>query len=389
MFFMANTILISTSALVGLALAPVELLATLPLGAQFLGSMCTTLPASYLMRAIGRRRGLACGCLLGVTAGALAATAVVIQSFLLFVAASLIYGGYSAFCQYYRFTAADAADAARSGVEDTDRTTTGRAIALVMAGGVVAAVIGPELAKAAQDLVAGALFAGGYLIIALLGLVSLAALLCLDLPHRPEVELAGAVRPARVIFAQPAAITALLSAIVAYVVMNLLMTATPLAMRHEGHPFADTAFVIQWHVVGMFAPSFFTGSLIARFGEHRIVAAGAVLLLTAVGVNLAGVAVAHFTLGLLFLGLGWNFMFIGGTTLLTRCYRPAEKAKAQGINDLVLFSTVALSAFSSGALHQTIGWHVMNLAVLPLLLVSLAATLLAHTRATRPLRTTS
>ncbi|MCB1970514.1 MAG: MFS transporter [Geminicoccaceae bacterium] len=366
MFFMANTMLISTSPLVGLSLAPMHAMATLPLGFQFLGAMVTALPASYLMRAVGRRHGLAFGCLFGFAAGICAASAVMLESFLLFIGASALYGMFSAFCQFYRFTASDAAD--RS---DPSGKARPRAISLVLAGGVVAAVLGPETAKLTKELVAGSLFAGCYFTIAGLALLSAVGLLALDLPRMSEARSERPARSALEIFRQPMAITAVVSAIVSYVTMNLIMTATPLAMQAEGHLFDNTAFVIQWHVLGMFVPSFFTGSLIGRFGEYRMIAAGALLLLVAVAVNLSGVHLIHFTLALGLLGIGWNFMFIGGTTLLTRCYEPSEKAKAQGMNDLLLFSMVAMSASASGALHDTVGWSVMNMLAIPLLLACL------------------
>ncbi|MEZ5848693.1 MAG: MFS transporter [Geminicoccaceae bacterium] len=366
LFFMANTMLISTSPLVGLKLAPMHALATLPLGFQFLGSMVTALPASYLMRAIGRRLGLAFGCLFGIAAGLCAATAVMIESFALFLVASALYGFFSAFCQFYRFTASDAADRF-----DTTGRARPRAISLVLAGGIVAAILGPETAKLTKDLVDGSLFAGCYFSIAALAMISAACVLSLDLPRMGEAQFDGPVRSAWEIFRQPMAITALFSAIAAYLTMNLIMTATPLAMQVEGHLFESTAFVIQWHVLGMFAPSFFTGALIARFGEYRMIGAGAILLLGAVVINLSGVQLFHFATALGLLGIGWNFMFIGGTTLLTRSYAPAEKAKAQGVNDLLLFSAVAMSASASGALHDALGWQVMNIMVVPLLLGSL------------------
>ena len=377
MFFMANTILISTSPLVGLKLAPSPIWTTFPLGVNFVGTMLTVVPASYLMRAVGRSYGLAAGCLLGIAAGVTGTYAIMAADFAIFIAASFLYGCFSAFCQFYRFTAADAADAG-----DKTGKARPRAISLVLAGGVVAAFLGPELAKLTKDAIPSATLAGCYVAIAALATLSGMALLALDRLKPVADHLDGSTRSALTIFRQPLARTALFSAIAAYLTMNLLMTATPLAMQHVGHLFESTAFVIQWHVLGMFAPSFFTGTLIARFGEHRLIAAGSLLLLAAVVVNLAGVALTHFTLALLLLGIGWNFMFIGGTTLLTHCYRPAEKAKAQGVNDLILFSMVALSATSSGALHHLIGWQNMNIAVLPLLIASLAMTLLRPGSAT-------
>ncbi len=374
---MANTIQITTSALVGLQIAPNPALATLPLAAQFLGNMLSTMPASLLMARIGRRLGLMLGSLFGVISGLLATWAVVQANYPLFMAAGLLYGVFGAFSQYFRFTAADAADA--SDVADK-AAARARAIALVMAGGLVAAVLGPELAKATQDLLSPFIFAGCFLMIATVALCCGVALTFLDLPHKPATASDAPARPLLEIVRRPEAITALASALVAYVTMNMLMTATPLAMLACGYAFADSAMVIQWHVVGMFAPSFFSGSLIARFGAERIIAVGGVLMLACIGTNLLGIEIINFVIGLLLLGLGWNFMFVGGTTLLTQVHRPSEKAKVQGFNDLCLFTAVAASAAASGALHEWLGWQPMNIAALPLLL---AVILLAVIRAAR------
>ena len=376
-FFMANTIQTTTSALVGLQIAPDPALATMPLAAQFVGNMLSTMPASLLMARIGRRLGLLLGSLFGIISGLLATYAVVQASFPLFMLAGLLYGVFGAFGQYFRFTAADAADA--SDVEDKVAARA-RAIALVMAGGVVAAVLGPELAKATQNLLPPFVFAGCYLSVATVALCCGVALTFLDLPRKAEMASREPARPLIQIVRTPRALTAFASALVAYVTMNMLMTATPLAMLACGYAFADSAMAIQWHVVGMFAPSFFSGSLIARFGAERIIAVGGVLMLACIGINLAGIEVINFVVGLLLLGVGWNFMFIGGTTLLTQSYRPSEKAKVQGFNDFCLFTAVASSAAASGALHEWLGWQPMNILALPLLL---AVILLAVVRAGR------
>ena len=381
-FFMANTIQITTSALVGLQIAPSPALATLPLAAQFVGNMLATMPASLLMARIGRRLGLLLGSLFGVLSGLLATWAVVQASYPLFMTAGLLYGVFGAFSQYFRFTAADAADA--SDVRDKVAARA-RAIALVMAGGLVAAVLGPELAKATQDLLPPFVFAGCYLMIATVAFCCGVALSFLDLPRKITTASDAPARPLLEIVRRPEAITAFAAALVAYVTMNMLMTATPLAMLACGYAFADSAMVIQWHVVGMFAPSFVTGSLITRHGEGRVMAAGALALIGCVAVNLAGESVGSFWLALVLLGVGWNFLFVGATSLLTTVYLPVEKAKTQGLNDLLVFGTVAATAFSSGMLHHRLGWHGLNLAVLPaLVLALLGAVMLA--RARRPTR---
>jgi len=369
-FFMANTIVISTSPLVGLHLAPEPMWATLPLGCQFLGTMAATMPASLLMKQIGRRFGLLLGSLFGMAAGLIGAYAIIVASFALFILAAILYGVFGAFCQYYRFTAADAADAVADG---TGQAYRGRAIGWVMAGGIVAAVVGPEIAKATRDLIAPFVFAGSYAAVASLAVLSSLVLLLLDLPRPTAEERRSGGRPLLEIVRQPTTLTA-------YLTMNLLMTATPLAMLACGHAFDQAAMVIQWHVFAMFAPSFVTGHLIGRFGEDRIIAAGAALMLACVVINLTGVEVVQFASALFVLGLGWNFMFIGGTTLLTRCHSAGEKAKVQGLNDLLLFTAVAASATSSGFLHDLVGWQVMNLLALPLVLVVLAVVVVRRGR---------
>ncbi len=378
LFFMANTIVISTAPFVGLQYAPSPWLATVPLGVQFLGTMSATLPASLLMQRVGRRPGLCLGMALGVAAGLLGAHAVLRGSFLLFCLAGVLYGAFSAFAQYLRFTAADAADAAGF----PDRTAArGRAIAWVMAGGVVAAVAGPELADRTRELLAPILFAGSYLAIAALAGAGLLALLLLELPRPGRETGAAAVagRPLAEIVRQPAAIAAFLSALVGYVTMNLLMTATPLAMLACGHGFTDTKHVIQWHVLGMFAPSFVTGRLVTRFGVERVILAGVGLELACVAIAVAGLEVANFAIALFLLGVGWNFMFVGGTTLLTTCHGPAEKAKVQGLNDLLVFTSVAASASLAGFVQSTLGWRTMNLLAIPGLLL-VAALLIPRLR---------
>jgi predicted MFS family arabinose efflux permease len=322
--------------------------------------------------------------LFGVAAGVLGWDAIMRGSFAAFCVAGLVYGVFGAFCQFYRFAAADAADAADAGHAGAENAAArrGRAIGWVMAGGTVAALLGPLLARGTQDLFAPVLFAGCFAAIAVLG-----GLICLALgfmdPLRPRHEVgADGGRPLAEIARQPAALTAFLTALVAYVTMNLLMTATPLAMLACGFGFAESATVIQWHVLGMFAPSFATGPLIARFGVTRVIAAGIALMGACVGVDLLGVEVVHFATGLLLLGVGWNFMFIGATTLLTGCHTEAEKAKVQGLNDFLVFTTVAVSASSAGALHHLLGWQAMNLLAVPGLV--LAATLVLFGAGARP-----
>ena len=383
LFYMANSVVISTSALVGLQYAPSQSLSTLALGSQSLGTMLTTLPASLLMQRFGRKAGLAGGASLGIVAGLLATAAILRADFTLFCLAGLVYGAFAAFGQYYRFTAADAADAATAG-DAAPTALRGRAIGWVMAGGAVAALAGPELAKRTRDLLAPVPFAGCFAAIVVLAALSVLVLTLLRLPPAPAAEREEGARPVAEIMRQPRALVAVLGSVVAYVIMNVLMTATPLAMIACGHDFADSAFVIQWHVLGMFAPSFVAGHLIARLGVTRVMAIGLGLLLACILTNLTGLSVAHFAAGLFLLGVGWNFLFVGGTTLLTTCHAPAEKAKVQGLNDLLIFATVTLSASLSGVLHHAIGWSAMNLAAIPALAVVGALLFLGRRRMLLP-----
>lgn len=363
-----NAVVITTSALAGQILAP-EGLATMPLFLQFLAIMAATLPASFLMKRIGRRAGFSVGAGFAIAGGLAGCVAILTGSLWLFCLASISYGVFMAFGMYYRFAAADAAAPAFRP----------RAISYVLAGGVVAAIAGPELAKATAELLAPALFAGCFLAIAALGASTLLVLAFVTIPPPDRTERTETGRPLGVIVRQPAFLVALGGAAIAQGAMVLVMTATPLAMAFCGHGFDDTAFVIQWHVLGMFAPSFFTGHLISRFGVLNVMTAGAVLIIGCLGVALSGVEIAQFWTALFLLGIGWNFMFIGGTSLLTTTYLAAEKAKVQAFNDLLIFGTAALASFSSGVLHYLIGWQAVSLSmILPVAITMTAILWLKH-----------
>ncbi|MDH3638945.1 MAG: MFS transporter [Gammaproteobacteria bacterium] len=360
----ANSLLIAVSALIGLSLAPLQQLATLPLGLQFLSGTAVALPASLLMRRVGRRAGFVTGLALGVVGAVGCVAAMLAGSFAGFCLGSVLIGACNGFAQYYRFAAADVA---------TDEFRS-RAISLVLAGGVIAAFIGPNLANLSKTWVPSAMFAGGFLSIAFLYLVSIGVLFMARLPRPKTAERREIGRSLRAIARQPAFVVAVCGGLVGYGVMNLVMTATPLAMQGHGHHFPDTAFVIQWHLIGMFAPSFLTGHLIKRFGVAEVMAAGALLLLMCVSMNLAGTSVRHFWAALFLLGVGWNFLFIGATTLLTETYTTPEKAKTQGVNDFIVFGVVAVSAMSAGWLHHRFGWTAINWTVIPpVVLILLAA----------------
>ncbi len=348
------SIMITSVALTGTMLGD-ESLATLPLGLQFTATMMTTYLASLLMRRVGRRAGFTVGALAGVASGLVSVWAIYAVDFVAFCIGGMLMGVAMSFAQYYRFAAAETADPAfRS-----------RAISLVIAGGVVSALAGPELAKWARDLLEPVLFAGSYAVIALLFVLAGLLLQFLRMPPQVALEAHTPGRPLAVIARQPTYLVAIAGAVIGYGMMMLVMTATPLAMVACGYQFGDATFVIQWHALGMFVPSFFTGWLIARFGVLNIMLAGTVLAAACVAVDLSGTGLMQFWGGLVLVGLGWNFLYIGATTLLTESYRPEERAKAQGLNDSLVFGLVALTSFGSGWLQSHYGWAAVNLAGLP------------------------
>lgn len=359
-----NLILVTISALVGYHLAEDKALATLPAALMWFGTALATTPASFLMQRIGRRAGFMIAAAIGALGALVAALAVVWGSFALLCVGVGTFGGFNAFNYYYRFAAAESAtDAFRS-----------RAISLVLAGGVVSAIIGPELAKWSRDLIDGYEFVGSFGVIIGFAAIAFFAISRLDMPRPTAAALRGG-RALRAIARQPTYLVAVSSGVIAYGVMTLMMTITAVAMAGAEHPFADAAFVIQWHVLGMFVPSFFTGHLIGRFGVLNVMAWGAVLLLVCLGVGYAGLAVTHFWVALTLLGVGWNFLFVGATTLLTECYTLAERAKAQAANEFMIFGVAGVATFLSGSLYHHFGWDALNLlAVVPVVAV-LAATL--------------
>jgi MFS family permease len=363
-------LVVVVSALAGLSLAENKALATLPYSLQFAATMVSTVPASLLMGRIGRRAGFTVGQCIGILGAGLAAYAIYSGNFVLFAIGSATLGVHNAFWQYFRFAAADLAD-------DDFRP---KAISYVMVGGLVAAFLGPEIAKLFRDTISAAPFVGSYC--ALIGMfaVNIVLLRLVRVPVPGTGLSAG--RPLGVIVRNPVFFVAAAAAMIGYASMNLLMTATPLAMHAADFDFTDTAFIIQWHVIGMYGPSFFTGHLIRRFGAPQVILVGTAAMIAAVTVNLIDHILINFWFGLVLIGMGWNLMFVGGTTLLTEAHRPEDRARVQGLNDFLVFGLVAAASFSSGALHHAHGWEVVNLGVvLPILLV-LAATiaLLIHRR---------
>ena len=355
--------IIVSAGIVGTMIAPDKGLATLPVSTFVIGTALSTVPASMLMRRVGRRPGFMLGACFGIASGLVAALAVYEQNFVLFLSGTFLQGTYQAFAQYYRFAAADIASPGYRS----------RTISIVLLGGVAGAVMGPLIVMNTKLLLAPVLFAGSYLASSTLSVAALGLLLLVDIPHhREQTTSSDATRPLSVILRQPQLIVAMLCGMMSYGLMNLLMTATPIAMLGCGFTVDDSAWVIQWHALAMFLPSFFTGGLIVRFGVERIAFIGMGLLTLAGIMGLAGVAFANFAVGLILLGLGWNFGYVGGTTMVTECYFPEEKNKVQAVNDFAIFTTVALASITSGKLLDGIGWSAVNWAMFPLVGICLA-----------------
>jgi MFS family permease len=366
--------LISMNGLVGFSLAQTKALATFGATTYVLGSALATMPMSLWMGRVGRRAGFMAGAgvnIVGCIVGTLALQA---GSFVLFCVATGVIGIYNAVGLQYRFAAAEVA-------APGDRA---KAISLVLAGGVVGGLVGPQATRLTRDLFATP-FQGSFAMMAAFALIALVVQAQVRVPPPSHEERTGAGRPLAQIARQPAFVVAVIAGALGYGLMNLLMTATPIAMSFCGHPFGAAATVIEWHVVGMYAPGFVTGSLIRRFGTLAIILAGAVLTAAAVAIALDGISVGHFVASLALIGIGWNFMYTGGTTLLTETYRPSERARTQGLNDFIVFATMGVSSLASGALVTTTGWETMNRAAFPVLgLISAAALWLAWRRRRSP-----
>ncbi|TFF20433.1 MFS transporter [Jiella endophytica] len=372
----AAPVAISTGGLAGTwLLLEDKSLATLPVTGFNVGVALGALPAAALMRAIGRRLGFSAGALVVSIAGLCAAFSLLAQSFWLFVLSLMLLGCGNAFTQQYRFAATDGAP----------RDFQARAIGLVLAGGMFSAVIGPQMVNYTTGLFRPAEFAGGFFGVCILGLAGVFVLSALRVPdisaaHEDDAT-AEPARPLSEIVLQPRFLTALLCGVGSYAMMSFVMTGAPLAIVACGHPQEVSFFGIQWHVMAMFAPSFFTGKLIARYGKEQVIGAGLLSLLASFAVFLSGIEVWQFWLGLVLLGLGWNFGFIGATAMVADTYRPSEKNKTQGFHDLVLFTTVAFSSFMSGRVFVAEGWETMNVVALPVALVCIAAVLFEARRA--------
>lgn len=349
--------MVSLGGLVGQKLASNPALVTLPVSLLNLGLALGTVPAAMVMRRFGRRPGYVFGATLGLCAGLVATMGTVAASFLVFCAGTLLAGFYSAYVQSYRFAATD-------GIQGHQRE---KAIARVMLGGLAAAVIGPQLVIWTREALPGHAFAGSFLSQAALALLAIPILL--SLRPLPEVKAAERAAPAGrtlgQLLASPRYMLAVATGVVSYGLMTFLMTAAPMAMVGHGHSVDDAALGIQWHILAMFGPSFFTGRLMIRFGKERVAAMGLILIGVSAIIALGGFDIAHFWGSLILLGLGWNFGFIGATAMVADCHTPKERGKAQGAKDFMVFGVVACASFFSGSLLHSSGWSTINWMVFP------------------------
>ncbi|WP_216825229.1 MULTISPECIES: MFS transporter [unclassified Sulfitobacter] len=361
----SGPIVISLGGLVGQDLATDPALATVPVSIYNLGLALGTVPAAWIMRQYGRRSGYLLGAMIGVLSGLIAAGAISFGAFIFFCLGTFLAGLYASYVQSYRFAAAD-------GREGADR---GRAISWVMVGGLVAAIIGPQLVIATRDAVPGVPFAGSFLSQAALALIAFFVLTRLR-GRQPAVTAQTSSddggRTVPQLLASPKYMLGVAAGVVSYGLMSFVMTAAPLAMVGCGHSIDHAAWGIQWHVLAMFAPSLVTGKLIARFGKEKVTAAGLIIIGISGAVALTGLDLRHFFISLILLGIGWNFGFIGATAMVAAAHTEAERGRAQGLNDFAVFGTVAALSFFSGALMQASGWHLINLLMFPFIAIVLA-----------------
>lgn len=378
------TLILTTAALVGFALTPDQKYATLPVAVIFIAVMCTSIPASLLMERFGRKQGFLFATSFGMVGSALAVYAIINTNFWLFVVSMFLIGMFNGFGNYFRFAAADA----------VATNLKSKAISYVLAGGVIAAIVGPNLASITRDSFENAPFAASYAALIILYFLIFISLWFLKLPeqiydHADDIkkntqknarqdtreatregigENTG-IRSLKEIVSQKKFIAAVIVGMFGYGVMTFIMTATPLAMQHNHHDFSNVSFTIQWHVLGMYVPSFFTGHLINRFGISRIMFIGAIFGLASITVSLLGTSLSYFWLALFLLGIGWNFMFIGATTLLTETYTLSEKGKTQAFNDFLIFTTMTIASLFAGALQHQFGWQAVNYGAIPFMII--------------------
>lgn len=375
LFLTNNVTFIAINGLVGLSLAPFGWMATLPVMGYVVGAALSTPLVARTQSRFGRRTSFQIGLAVAVASAGVAAWAVVVHQFWLLVGATVVAGYYSANGQLYRFAAAELASPSQRE----------KAVSLVLAGGLIGAIIGPNLAARSRSLLAVP-FAGAYLVLAGIALLAMVLMAFIRFPpHSAPKGHGQGGRPLWHIMRQPVFVVACAGAALGYGVMNLLMAATPLAMQQCGLSFDDAALVLEWHVIGMFAPGFFTGHLIQRFGPLPIMGAGVVLNLLCIAIALSGVELHQFAIALFLLGVGWNFLFTGGTTLSLGSYRPEEKDRAQAAINFCVFAVTALTSFASGALVTTQGWAILNWgSLVPVGLTAMALAWFAMHRKTRP-----
>jgi predicted MFS family arabinose efflux permease len=355
-----NSVLVATAGIVGIMLAPDKGLATLPISFLALGTWAGTLPVGVLARRLGRRTALQIGTVSGVLTGLICCVAVLQGSFLLFNIGAVFSGFYASAHQSYRFAAADTASEAFRP----------KAISWVLLGGVLAGIVGPQLVIATKELWPPYLFAATYIGQSALALIAAGVLMFLCIPKPPPRSEVGDGRPLAEIAKEPRFIVAVVCGVASYSMMNLVMTSAPLAMVMCNHSITDATLGLQWHVLGMYLPSFITGSLIARFGVERITALGLAVIIVAAAIGIAGISLWHFWSALALLGVGWNFAFIGATTMVTACHRPNERNKVQAFNDFLVFGSMAIGSFSSGMLLANFGWATVNEVVFPVVLAA-------------------
>ncbi|HYS47733.1 MAG TPA: MFS transporter [Xanthobacteraceae bacterium] len=360
-----NTVVVATGSILGAMLAPDKSLATLPISIMIVGTWAGTLPVGYLVRRFGRRAAYQVGAAVGCLAGLIGYAAVIEASFAIFLAAAFCAGLYQASHQSYRFAAADTASP----------DVKAKAVSWVMTGGLFSAFLGPQLVIFTKDLMPPFLFAATYLAQAAVAACAILVLILVRAPRGAAARTGYVGRPLAQIARQPRFIVAVTCGVASFALMNLMMTSAPLAMVDCGHSVGNATLGIQWHTLAMFAPSFVTGTLIARFGVVRVIAAGLTLIGMSALVGFSGLTVAHFWTALVLLGIGWNFGFIGATTMVTDCYRPEERAKVQAFNDFLIFGTMALGSFASGGMLAYFGWYLVNLVMLPV--VAAAGAMLA------------
>ena len=357
-----NTVIVSTGGIIGSILAPDKAFATVPISMMVLGMWAGTLPVGWLSKAFGRRFALQLGCAIGAVSGLICSWAVLQGSFALFLLGSFGAGLYAAAHQSYRFAATDTA---------SERFKP-KAVAWVLAGGVFGGVIGPQLVIFTKDLWSPYLFAATYIAQAGLAVLTALVLTFVKFPRPVTARAAGGGRPLLQIVCTPRFLAAVACGVASYAMMNLVMTSAPLAMVDCGHSVTTATLGLQWHVLAMFGPSFFTGAIIARFGIERVILSGLALIGVAAIVGMSGISVAHFWTALILLGIGWNFAFIGATTMVTQCHRPEERNKVQAFNDFLIFGSMALGSFASGTLLASYGWSAVNQVVFPAILAAAA-----------------